>query len=62
MGFALGNVLKYIIRAGNKDGTSEIEDLEKAKTYLEYRINYIRKGAADFHKNYKEYLHCLTQC
>jgi hypothetical protein len=39
LGFCLGNTVKYISRAGKKDPAKEIEDLEKAKWYLEERIN-----------------------
>jgi len=35
--FCLGNVVKYISRAGKKNNT--IEDLKKAKFYLERKIN-----------------------
>lgn len=38
LGFCLGNVIKYIARAGKKDPTKEIEDLKKAKWYIERRI------------------------
>jgi hypothetical protein len=34
--FLLGNTVKYIARAGKKD--SEVQDLKKAKFYLERRI------------------------
>ena len=34
------NVLKYIARAGKKD--NELQDLLKAKDYLEREINYLR--------------------
>ena len=34
--FYLGNALKYIARAGRKDNA--IEDLEKAKQYLDFEI------------------------
>ena len=34
-GYCRGNVLKYLIRAENKNGT---EDLKKAKVYLEWEI------------------------
>jgi hypothetical protein len=37
--FYLGNVLKYISRAGKKDPTKTKEDLEKALVYLQRRIN-----------------------
>jgi len=36
--FNLGNVVKYACRAGRKDATKKIEDLEKAKDYLENEI------------------------
>lgn len=38
LGFCLGNAIKYISRAGKKDPTKEIEDLKKAKWYIERRI------------------------
>ena len=42
-GFNLGNVVKYILRAGKKDPTKYIEDLKKAKWYLEREINNLEK-------------------
>lgn len=40
LGFELGNVLKYICRAGYKD-RSVIKDLKKAQTYLGMYIKYL---------------------
>ena len=46
MGFNLGNVVKYVLRAGHKsekgysDFDKEIEDLQKAKWYLEDEIKF----------------------
>lgn len=40
--FCLGNVIKYISRAGKKEGNSLIQDLEKAKWYLERRIQELK--------------------
>lgn len=40
--FCIGNALKYIMRAGKKDQSKTLEDLEKAKWYLEYLIQDIR--------------------
>ena len=37
LGFHLGNVIKYVLRAGHKN--DELEDLEKAKWYLERVID-----------------------
>lgn len=36
--FYLGNVVKYISRAGKKDKSKEIEDLKKALWYLDRKI------------------------
>ena len=34
LGFLEGNIIKYITRAGKKDGESTLDDLLKAKAYL----------------------------
>lgn len=47
LGFCLGNTVKYISRAGKKDPTRTIEDLEKAKWYLDREIDRI-KGKEDW--------------
>lgn len=36
--FCLGNVIKYISRAGKKDGNSLLQDLMKAQFYLNYEV------------------------
>lgn len=38
LGFALGNAVKYIARAGKKDPSKEVEDLRKAVFYINYQI------------------------
>ena len=38
LGFELGNVLKYLARAGKKPGVTRLEDLQKAATYLALEI------------------------
>ena len=43
LGFCLGNAVKYIARAGKKDPTKEIEDLNKAKWYIERRIKELKE-------------------
>ncbi len=40
LNFNLGNVVKYISRAGRKD--DYVTDLEKAKTYLEFEIEAVK--------------------
>lgn len=42
LNFNLGNVLKYIIRAGKKDPSKHIEDLEKARKYIDFEIEKLK--------------------
>ena len=42
LGFCLGNVVKYISRAGKKEGNSMIQDLKKASFYLDHEINKLQ--------------------
>lgn len=46
LGFCLGNTIKYISRAGKKYPEKELEDLEKARWYLDYRIKTLKKELA----------------
>jgi Protein of unknwon function (DUF3310) len=38
LGFNLGNAVKYISRAGKKDPAKLVEDLMKARTYIDFEI------------------------
>jgi hypothetical protein len=38
LGFHLGNVIKYVVRANKKDPKKELQDLRKAQWYLERYI------------------------
>ncbi len=40
LNFSLGNVLKYICRAGIKDNSKTLEDLKKAQFYLNAEIKH----------------------
>ncbi len=62
LGFNLGNVVKYISRAGKK-GDNYLEDLRKAKAYIEFEISKVENCAttsneittsADLKKLYKK--------
>lgn len=44
LGFNLGNALKYISRAGKKDADTTIQDLEKARWYLDREIQKLKQG------------------
>tara|TARA_Y100000401_G_C8281571_1_gene203761 strand:+ start:38 stop:340 length:303 start_codon:yes stop_codon:yes gene_type:complete len=41
LSFWMGNVIKYVMRAGTKEDTDEIQDLRKAIRYIEMRINQL---------------------
>jgi len=39
-----GTAVKYLLRAGKKEGESERDDLEKARWYLERRLYQLRSA------------------
>lgn len=43
LGFHLGNCVKYISRAGKKNKSKYLEDLKKARWYLDRKISAIEK-------------------
>lgn len=43
-GFNRGNAIKYVARAGRKNKETEIEDLKKAMTYLQFEIDRLGGG------------------
>ena len=43
LNFNLGNVVKYVCRAGKKTGETVLSDLDKAKNYLNYAIASTKK-------------------
>lgn len=43
LGFCLGNTVKYISRAGKKDPARELEDLKKARWYLDRHISELEQ-------------------
>jgi DNA-binding transcriptional MerR regulator len=46
LGYHLGNVVKYVSRAGKKDPGRTLEDLHKARWYLDRAIeNYATGGS-----------------
>jgi hypothetical protein len=44
LGFCLGNTVKYISRAGKKDAKKHVEDLEKARWYLDREIARLKNA------------------
>lgn len=43
LNFNLGNVVKYVCRAGKKEGENTLSDLEKAKDYIDFEIERVKK-------------------
>ena len=43
LGFRLGNVVKYVLRAGKKKGNTTLKDLKKAKWYLDREIEKLEE-------------------
>lgn len=43
-GFNVGSAIKYLWRAGLKDGENITKDLRKAMQYIEFEINLIETG------------------
>lgn len=44
LNFNLGNVIKYVTRAGKKDSEDALTALEKARWYLNHEIERLQKG------------------
>lgn len=44
LNFNLGNVVKYVCRAGKKDGENILSELEKAKNYINYEIERVKNN------------------
>lgn len=49
LGFHLGNVVKYVSRAGKKNPDKTIEDLEKAEFYLKRKIEKLKEEGNEQH-------------
>jgi hypothetical protein len=41
LNFHLGNVVKYVSRAGLKEGATKLQDLQKARWYLDRQIKLL---------------------
>lgn len=51
LNFSLGNVIKYIVRAGKKDGENALTALRKANCYLNHEINKLEIAQMKNQKN-----------
>lgn len=43
LSFCAGNVVKYVCRAGRKDSDKHVEDLEKARWYIDREIERVKR-------------------
>lgn len=43
LNFSLGNVIKYVLRAGRKPGEDKLKDLKKAYDYLGHEISLLEE-------------------
>lgn len=53
-GYILGNVIKYVYRAGKKDGSPESVDLGKAQFYTKWMLEIMGPGDIFFPRWYKD--------
>ena len=51
LNFNLGNVVKYVCRAGKKQGENILTDLEKAKDYINFEIERVKQWTSVNAKN-----------
>ena len=51
LNFNLGNVIKYVCRAGKKQGENILSDLEKAKDYINFEIERVKQWTNAKEKN-----------
>lgn len=51
LNFSRGSAIKYICRGGLKDPGKEMEDLEKAKQYIEFEINRLGRLKSENNKS-----------
>lgn len=43
LGFHIGNALKYMLRAGKKEGETELDDLKKVRWYIDRKIQRLER-------------------
>ena len=44
LNFNLGNVVKYVCRAGKKKGENVLSDLKKAQNYINYELERVKNN------------------
>ena len=62
LGYRLGNCVKYISRNGRKDPSKTVEDLKKAKWYLEREIESLEGSQGPYSVTYEDVLQDHAAC
>ena len=47
LSYCRGNIIKYVVRAGIKDPATEVEDLKKARWYIDREIKEVEARGAE---------------
>ena len=62
LGYRLGNSVKYISRAGRKDPAKTVEDLKKARWYLDREIAALEGEQTPYSVTYEDVLEDYAAC
>lgn len=68
LNYQRGNVVKYVVRAGLKDPSKEVEDLRKCRWYVDRAIQVadreraLRNKASYFAKDHNIFLRMAADC
>ena len=62
LGYRLGNSVKYISRAGRKDPAKTVEDLKKARWYLDREIAALEGERSPYSVTYEDVLEDQAAC
>lgn len=62
LSYRLGNVVKYVSRAGRKDPAKTVEDLKKAQWYLSREIEALEASTVPYAVTYEDVLQEYAAC
>lgn len=62
LSYRLGNVVKYVSRAGRKDPAKTVEDLKKAQWYLNREIEALEASTVPYAVTYEDVLQDYAAC
>lgn len=47
LSYTIGNIIKYVVRAGRKDSEAALDDLKKAREYIDREIAFIEQNGIE---------------